>query len=87
MIQHTHLTAWQTHAPWPRRSQIEQDLQLSRGVAAIFADSVLGELVQPPGLLRQESQLQEQVRSRFGYMADFSVDLHGLPFLALTMAR
>ncbi len=26
MIQHTHLTAWQTHAPWPKRSQIEQDL-------------------------------------------------------------
>lgn len=43
MIQHTHLTAWQIHAPWPRRSQIEQDLRLSRGVAAIFADPVLGE--------------------------------------------
>jgi hypothetical protein len=39
MIQHTHLTAWQTHAPWPKRSQIEQDLRLSRGVAAIFADT------------------------------------------------
>ncbi len=43
MIQHAHLTAWQTYAPWPRRSQIEQDLRLSRGVAAIFADSVLSE--------------------------------------------
>ncbi len=43
MIQHTHLTAWQTHAPWPKRSQIEQDLRLSRGVAVIFADSVLSE--------------------------------------------
>jgi len=43
MIQHTHLTAWQTHAPWPKRSQIEQDLRLSRGVVAIFADSVLSE--------------------------------------------
>lgn len=43
MIQHTHLTAWQTHAPWPKRSQIEQDLRLSRGVAAIFADATLGE--------------------------------------------
>ena len=43
MIQHTHLTAWQAHAPWPKRSQIEQDLRLSRGVAAIFADSVLGQ--------------------------------------------
>lgn len=43
MIQHAHLTTWQAHAPWPKRSQIEQDLRLSRGVAAIFADSVLRE--------------------------------------------
>jgi predicted nucleotidyltransferase component of viral defense system len=43
MIQHAHLTAWQAHAPWPKRSQIEQDLRLSRGVAAIFTDSVLSE--------------------------------------------
>jgi predicted nucleotidyltransferase component of viral defense system len=43
MIQQTHLTAWQSHAPWPKRSQIEQDLRLSRGVAAIFSDSVLRE--------------------------------------------
>lgn len=41
MIQQSHLTAWQARAPWPKRSQIEQDLRLSRGVAAIFADSVL----------------------------------------------
>lgn len=43
MIQQAHLTAWQAYAPWPKRSQIEQDLRLSRGVAAIFADPVLGE--------------------------------------------
>ena len=43
MIQQSHLTAWQSYAPWPKRSQIEQDLRLSRGVAAIFADPVLGE--------------------------------------------
>lgn len=42
MIQQTYLTAWQLHAPWPKRSQIEQDLRLSRGVAAIFTDAVLG---------------------------------------------
>jgi len=42
-MQHTHLTAWQHHAPWPKRSQIEQDLRLSRGVAAIFADEALRE--------------------------------------------
>ena len=43
MIQQSHLTAWQVHAPWPKRSQIEQDLRLSRGVAAIFADAVLSD--------------------------------------------
>lgn len=43
MIYQTHLTAWQVHAPWPKRSQIEQDLRLSRGVAAIFADDILYE--------------------------------------------
>ncbi len=40
-MQQAHLTAWQTHAPWPKRSQIEQDLRLSRGVAAIFTDEML----------------------------------------------
>lgn len=43
MIQHAHLTAWQSHAPWPKRSQLEQDLRLTRGVAAIFSDPVLVE--------------------------------------------
>ena len=37
------LTVWQTHAPWPKRSQLEQDLRISRGVAAIFSDEALGE--------------------------------------------
>lgn len=40
-MQQAHLTAWQVHAPWPKRSQIEQDLRLSRGVAALFEDEVL----------------------------------------------
>lgn len=44
-MQQAHLTAWQQHAPWPKRSQIEQDLRLSRGVAAIFGDDVLREHV------------------------------------------
>lgn len=43
MIQQAHLTAWQSQAPWPKRSQLEQDLRLARGVAAIFADPVLNE--------------------------------------------
>ena len=40
-MQQAHLTAWQARAPWPKRSQIEQDLRLSRGVAAIFRDETL----------------------------------------------
>ena len=43
MIRQSDLTAWQIHAPWPKRSQVEQDLRLARGVAAIFADPVLSE--------------------------------------------
>ena len=43
MMQQSHLTAWQAYAPWPKQSQIEQDLRLSRGVAAIFTDTVLSE--------------------------------------------
>ncbi|MGT2460103.1 nucleotidyl transferase AbiEii/AbiGii toxin family protein (plasmid) [Cupriavidus basilensis] len=43
MMQQSYLTAWQAYAPWPKRSQIEQDLRLSRGVAAIFADPLLRE--------------------------------------------
>ncbi len=42
-MQQSHLTAWQEHAPCPLRSQVEQDLRLSRGVAALFADEVLRE--------------------------------------------
>jgi predicted nucleotidyltransferase component of viral defense system len=41
MIRHSELTAWQTYAPWAKRSQIEQDLRLSRAIAAIFSDDVL----------------------------------------------
>lgn len=43
MMQQTHVTAWQAQAPWPKRSQIEQGLRLSRGLAAIFEDDVLRE--------------------------------------------
>ena len=32
-MQQAHLTAWAQHAPWPKRSQLEQDLRISRGVA------------------------------------------------------
>jgi len=42
-MQQSHLTAWQEHAPWPKRSQVEQDLRLSRGVEALFEDEVLRE--------------------------------------------
>jgi predicted nucleotidyltransferase component of viral defense system len=43
MMQHSHLTAWQAYAPWDKRSKIEQDLRLTRGMAAIFADEMLRE--------------------------------------------
>jgi hypothetical protein len=43
MMQQAHLTAWQAYAPWPKKSQIEQDLRLSQGVAAIFSDEILRE--------------------------------------------
>ncbi|OYV74882.1 MAG: hypothetical protein B7Z66_14940 [Chromatiales bacterium 21-64-14] len=63
MIQHTHLTAWQMHAPWPKRSQIEQDLRLSRGVAAIFADPVLGDhLAMRGGTVLHKSHLAPAAR-------------------------
>ncbi len=52
MIYQAHLTAWQVHAPWPKRSQIEQDLRLSRGVAAIFADALRRRWCQSDGSLR-----------------------------------
>ncbi len=63
MIQQTHLTAWQAHAPWPKRSQIEQDLRLSRGVAAIFADPFLGEhLAMRGGTVLHKAHLAPAVR-------------------------
>jgi len=63
MIQHTHLTAWQAHAPWPKRSQIEQDLRLSRGVAAIFTDSTLREhLAMRGGTVLQKAHLAPAAR-------------------------
>lgn len=45
MIQQTHLTACNLSRLGQSRSQVEQDLRLSRGVAAIFADSVLADHV------------------------------------------
>ncbi|MCL1861222.1 MAG: nucleotidyl transferase AbiEii/AbiGii toxin family protein [Proteobacteria bacterium] len=63
MILQTHLTAWQAHAPWPKRSQIEQDLRLSRGVAAIFSDPVLGEhLAMRGGTILHKAHLAPAMR-------------------------
>jgi predicted nucleotidyltransferase component of viral defense system len=39
------LVAWREHAPWPRDLQVEQDLLLTRAMAAIFADSFLSRQV------------------------------------------
>lgn len=63
MIQQSHLTAWQAHAPWPKRSQIEQDLRLSRGVAAIFADPILsGYLAMRGGTVLHKAHLAPAAR-------------------------
>lgn len=36
MIPRAHITAWRASAPWPQDEQVEQDLVLSRALAAIF---------------------------------------------------
>ena len=59
MTQQNHLTAWQVHAPWPKRSQIEQDLRLSRGVAAIFASRLLNG--KPPRIFEDGEQSRDLV--------------------------
>ena len=62
-MQQTHLTAWQAHAPWPKRSQIEQDLRLSRGVAAIFEDEVLrSHLAMRGGTVLHKAHLAQAAR-------------------------
>lgn len=45
MMQQAHLTAWQSHAPWPKRSQLEQDLRIAKAVAEIFSDATLSKHV------------------------------------------
>jgi hypothetical protein len=65
MIQRSHLTAWQAYAPWDKRSKIEQDLRLTRGIAAIFADEMcrdeaerlLRDRVQDPSFRRDMNTL------------------------------
>ena len=32
---------WQAYAPWDKRSKVEQDLRLTRGIASILADEIL----------------------------------------------
>jgi hypothetical protein len=41
MILLRELVAWRRHAPWPKDFQIEQDLLLTRAMAAIFSDDFL----------------------------------------------
>lgn len=62
-MQQSHLTAWQAHAPWPKRSHVEQDLRLSRGVAAIFSDKVLcGHLAMRGGTVLHKAHLAPAAR-------------------------
>jgi hypothetical protein len=63
MIQQSHLTAWQAHAPWDKRSKIEQDLRLSRAVAAIFSDDTLaGHLALRGGTVLHKGHLAPAAR-------------------------
>lgn len=41
MIPHREIIAWREHAPWPNDVQVEQDLLITRCVAAIFTDEFL----------------------------------------------
>lgn len=43
MIPDPYITQWSARAPWPRESQIEQDLILSRLIIEIAADDLLGQ--------------------------------------------
>jgi predicted nucleotidyltransferase component of viral defense system len=63
MMQQSHLTAWQELAPWPKRSQIEQDLRLSRGLAALFEDEVLrGHVAMRGGTVLHKAHLAPAAR-------------------------
>lgn len=41
MIPQREIIAWRTTAPWPSDVQVEQDLLITRCVAAIFSDEFL----------------------------------------------
>lgn len=43
MIPMDYITAWQLHAPWRHRAQVEQDLVLSRALVEVFRIPELGE--------------------------------------------
>ena len=45
MIPLAEITAWRHHAPWSDDMQVEQDLLLSRAMAAIFSDNFLSDQV------------------------------------------
>lgn len=43
MIPRGHILDWRSEAPWPRESQVEQDLVISRAVVEIFSHPLLRE--------------------------------------------
>jgi len=63
--------------------QLFRQLRFSRRVSLIC----LRDAACSVGLVRRKAQFQEEVRSWLCHMADFGVDLHFVPFLALTTAR
>jgi predicted nucleotidyltransferase component of viral defense system len=68
------LAAWREHAPWPSDRQVEQDLLLTRAMAAIFSDSFLaGQVAMRGGTVLHKVHLAPAAR----YSEDIDLVLVG----------
>jgi predicted nucleotidyltransferase component of viral defense system len=74
LIPLSEITAWRNHAPWPDDMQVEQDLLLSRAMAAIFSDDFLsGQVAMRGGTVLHKVHLAPAVR----YSEDIDLVLVG----------
>jgi predicted nucleotidyltransferase component of viral defense system len=74
MILLRELAAWREHAPWPKDFQVEQDLLLTRAMAAIFSDDFLsGQVVMRGGTALHKIHLAPAAR----YSEDIDLVLVG----------
>ena len=63
MIPRAYITAWRATAPWGDEAQVEQDLVLSRAMAALFADErIAGVFAMRGGTALNKLALAEPVR-------------------------